>query len=149
MLFSTIKEIKLFCESLHSEPDYREVVENLTSSTDDFEVDGVRFIKDSQILLVMADEIFSDEYLLGCFNANFIAENSNLNFELVEACQQSEAYAAVGKALDDTLSDEQKESFCEAYARADGYGHHFNTYDSTGEEQRLDGVLYHVFDRRN
>ena len=149
MKFSTIKEVKTFCEGLHSEPCFREVVENLESGFDDFEVGSVRFIKDSQILLVMVDEIFSDEYLLGCFNANFIAEKSSLNFELVEACQQSGAYVAIGKALDATLSDEQKESFCEAYARADGYGHHFNTYDSTGEEQRLDGVLYHVFDRHN
>lgn len=149
MKFSTIKKVKAFCEGLHSEPCYREVVENLESDVDDFEVGGVRFIKDSQILSVMADEVFSDDYCLGCFNASFIAENSNLNIELVEACQQSEAFEAIGKALNATLSDVDKEAFCEAYASADSYGHHFNSYDGNSEEQRFDGVLYHVFDNRN
>lgn len=146
MKFSIIKEVKTFCEGLHSEPCFREVVENLESGVDDFEVGYVRFIKDSQILSIMADEIFSDDYRLGCFNASFIAKNSNLNIELVVACQQAEAFAAIGKALNATLSDDEKESFCEADASADGYGHHFN---STAEEQRFNGVLYHVFDNRN
>ena len=129
MKLSNIRTIKSFCEDLVSCPDWREVVSELENNSDDFEVDNVRFIADDSILSIMADEIFSDDYMLGCFNASFISENSRLNYELVQACQDSEAYQAIGKALNDTLSQEQKESFCEAYAIADGYGHHFNHYD--------------------
>lgn len=149
MNYSEIKALKAFCESLDSNPAWREVVEQAEAGDTDFEVDGVRFISDNSILSVMVDEIFSDEYILGCFNASFIAKNSDLNIELVEACQQSEAFEAIGKALSDTLSDDEKESFCEAYASADSYGHHFNHYDGTEFEVRINGVLYHVFDNRN
>jgi hypothetical protein len=86
--------------------------------------------------------------MLGCFNASFIAENSSLNYELVEACQQADAYSAIGKALNDTLDRDQKEAFCEAYASADSYGHHFNGYDFSESEYRFNGKLYHVFDNR-
>jgi hypothetical protein len=148
MKLSTIKQIKSFCEGLHSEPYYREVVENIIAGYDDFEVNNVRFIKDDSILSVMADEIFSDEYILGCFNASFIADNSSLNYELVKACQESDAFQAIGKALNDTMSDSDKESFCEEYASADGFGHHFNRYDGNEDELRINGVLYHIFDNR-
>lgn len=149
MKLSTIKTVKSFCEGLHSEPCFKEVVTEIESGSFDFEVNNVRFIKDDNILGIMADEIFNgDDYVLGSFNADFIAQNSNLNYELVKACQESEAYEAIGKALNDTLSDDEKESFCEAYASADGYGHHFNHYDGNCEEIRIDGELWLVFDNR-
>ena len=149
MKLSTIKSIKTFASSLVSEPCFREIVEAINNDESDFEVDNVRFIKDSEILSIMADEIFNgDDYVLGCFNASFIADNSSLNYELVEACQNSEAYEAIGKALNATLDQDEKESFCEEYASADGYGHHFNHYDGNSEELTIDGVLYHVFDNQ-
>lgn len=148
MKYSEIKDVKDFCEGLYSEPEWREVVQCVVDGEGDFEVDNVRFIKDDAILSVMADEIFSDNYILGCFNASFISENSDLNYELVQACQDSEAFEAIGKALNDTLTDDEKESFCEAYAGADGYGHHFNRYDGNCEEVTINGNLYHVFDNR-
>lgn len=148
MKLSNIRTIKSFCEDLVSCPDWREVVTELENNTEDFTVDNVRFIADDSILSVMVDEIFSDDYTLGCFNAEFIAENSSLNYELVKACQNASAYSAIGQALNDTLTEEQKESFCEAYASADGYGHHFNHYDFGCVELRVNGKLYHVFDNR-
>ena len=149
MKLSTIKSIKTFATSLVSEPCFREIVEAVNNDESDFEVNNVRFIKDSEILSVMSEEIFDgDDYVLGCFNANFIAENSDLNYELVEACQNAEAYEAIGKALNATLDQDEKESFCEEYAGADGYGHHFNHYDGNSEELTIDGVLYHVFDNQ-
>lgn len=149
MKLSTIEAIKIFATSLESVPCYRETAEAIQNDESDFEVNNVRFIKDSEILSVMVDEIFNgDDYVLGCFNASFIAENSNLNFELVEACQQAGAFEAIGKALNDTLDQDEKESFCEKYARADGYGHHFNHYDGNSEEFTIDGILYHVIDNR-
>lgn len=149
MKFSTIKSIKTFAESLVSEPCFREIVEAVNNKESDFEVNNVRFIKDSEILSIMADEIFNgDNYVLGCFNANFIADNSDLNYELVSACQESGAFEAIGQALNDTLDQDEKESFCEEYASADGYGHHFNHYDGNSEEFTIDGELYHVFDNQ-
>lgn len=148
LTFSQIKTVKAFCEDLHSQPDYREVVGNIISDYDAFEVDNVRFIPSDLILSIMVDEIFGDDYLLGCFNASFIAENSNLPIEMIEACQECEAFEAIGKALNNTLSQDEKESFCEAYASADGYGHHFNGYDFSEEELTINGKLYHVFDNR-
>jgi hypothetical protein len=144
--FKTLRLINNFCSDLHSEPDWREVAENLDLYVDDFEVDNVRFIKDSEILTIMAEEIFSDEYTLGCFNANFIAQNSALPEEVIEACQECEAFEAIGKSLNAIMSQDDKESFCEEYASADGYGHHFNMYDFSDLELSINGNLYHVFD---
>lgn len=145
--FSEVKATKTFCESLHSEPCYKEVIEEIKNGNDDFEIENVRFISDEVILSIMVDEIFDDNYKLGCFNASFIAENSSLNYELVEACQESGAFEAIGRALNNTLDQDEKEAFCESYASADGYGHHFNGYEFSEEEITINGVLYHVFDR--
>ncbi len=143
--YSEVKTLKAFCENLHSEPCFKEVIKEIQNGNEDFEVENVRFISDESILSVMVDEIFDDNYMLGCFNASFIAENSELPIELVEACQETEAFEAIGKALNNILDQDEKEAFCESYAGADGYGHHFNGYDSS-EEITIGGVLYHVFD---
>ena len=148
MKLSQIKEVKVLCEDLASNPDFKEVVRNIVEGFDDFTVDNVRFIKDSAILEIMADEIFSDDYVLGCFNASFISENSDLNYELVIACQESGAFEAIGKALNDTLTQDQKESFCANYASADTFGHHFNHYDFGHIEKSFNGISYHIFDNR-
>ena len=146
LTFSDIKEIKNFCANLYSEPCYREVIEEVSGGSTDFEVSNVRFITDDVILSVMTEEIFEDDYILGCFNASFIASNSNLPIEMIEACQETEAFEAIGKALNATLSQDEKDSFCESYAALDGYGHHFNDYDFNEEEIIINGILYHVFD---
>lgn len=146
LTLSQIKSIKSFCEGLHSEPDYREVIECITGEETDFEINGVRFIHTDYILETMVEEIFSDDYSLGCFNASFIADNSSLPFEMIEACQECEAFEAIGKGLNATMSQDEKESFCEEYASADGYGHHFNHYDFSEDELNVNGTLYHVFD---
>ena len=147
MKYSQIKTTINFCNDLFSTPDHKEVIDNVLADLDDFEVDNVRFIKDEQILPIMVDEIFSDDYLLGCFSADFIADNSDLNYDLVRACQNSEAYEAIGTALNDTLDQGEKEEFCDAYASADGFGHHFNHYDFGEEEIEINGILFHVFDQ--
>ena len=149
MKLSTIKSIKTFANSLVSDPCFREIVEAINNDESDFEINNVRFIKDSEILSVMADEIFNgDDYVLGCFKAYFIAENSDLNYELVKACQQSEAFEVIGKALNATLNQDGKEIFCLSYASANGYGHHFNHHDGRSDEIIINGELYHVFDNQ-
>ena len=143
MKYSEIKAVKTFCENLHSEPDWREVFDNATFGEEDFTVNNVRFIADDEILEIMAEELTSDLYCLGSFNASFIAEQCNWPVELVEAAQKGEAFEALGQAIADNCDMEE---FAEAYASADGFGHHFNSYDFGEEEIRIDGTLYHVFD---
>lgn len=145
MKYTEVKNIKNFCDGLLSSPCYREVVSNISQDADDFEVGSVRFIKDSEILSIMAEELSSDLYVLGCFSAWFIAEQTGLPIELIEAGQNEEAYEALGEAITNSVD---MEAFAEAYARADGYGHHFNHYDGNEEELFIGNVIYHVFDNR-
>lgn len=144
MKFSQLKAIKTFCESLHSTPDWREVIDNLDKDNYDFEVDNVRFIKDSEILDVLADELANDEYLLGCFNASAIAEATGWPQVLIEAAQKGEAFEEIGKAM----TGEDVMQLAHIYSQADGFGHHFNSYDFSEEEIIINGELFHVFDNR-
>ena len=143
MKYSELKSIRKLCSSLHSEPDWREVVGNI--GEDDFTVDNVRFIRADAIDGIQANELSGDEYVLGCFNACFLADVTGIDKDVFEAMQKSDAYAAIGKLVIsmDKLSELQQE-----YARQDGYGHHFNFYDFGEEEVTLGGIDYHVFDCR-
>lgn len=141
MHYSELKTIRQFCDDLHSKPSWREVVENIGRY--DFEVDGVRFISDGEIDQIQQDELSSDEYILGCFNAWFIADVLNIDQDVIEAMQKAEAFEAIGKLI---ISMKKLPELQSAYASADGYGHHFNHYDFSEDEIVLDGTLYHVFD---
>ena len=143
MKYSEIKRLKSFCESLHSEPAWREVLENILSGTSDFEVDNVRFISASEIDAIQCEELESDLYCLGCFSAWFLAGVLNIDQDVIEAMQAVEAYEALGKLI---VSMGKLEELQEEYSSADGYGHHFNHYDSNEEELCVNGESYHVFD---
>lgn len=141
MKYSQVKTIKSFCANLFSEPDYREVIAH--AGEDDFEVDGVRFIRANAIDTIQCDELASDEYVLGCFNAWFLADVLGIDQDVIEAIQKAEAFEAIGKLI---ISMGKLEALQQAYSRADGYGHHFNSYDFSEEEIIIDGIDYHVFD---
>ena len=145
MKISALKEVKEFTEyTLHSQPDWREVVENIESGYDDFEVDNVRFIKDSQIDKILAEELENDPYILGSFTAWFIADSTDIDLEVIEALQDAEAYEALGKLI---IKSCNMVDFANSYAvNADGYGSHFNHYDGGEEELDVNGVTYLVFD---
>ena len=136
-------EIVEFCEALHSQPDPEEVYDNIPS--DDFEVDNVRFIKESKIISILADELADDEYCLGCFSSWFISSHLEIDDCIISTMQEAEAFEAVGKLI---LHNDDMEGFAEDYASADGYGHHFNSYDGNMEELTIEGELYYVFDNR-
>lgn len=142
MKYSELKSIRKFCDGLHSEPAWREVVENI--GQDDFTVDNVRFIRADAVDEIQADEMESDRYILGCFNASAIAEATGWPVVLIEAAQKGESFEEIGKGM----TREQIEALQQIYCRADGYGHHFNSYDFSEEEITLDGVDYLVFDCR-
>lgn len=143
MKYSELKTIRAFCDDLFSTPDWREVATNIENGDDDFEVDGVRFIKSDQIDRIQQEELSNDEYILGCFNAGFLADILNIDYEVIAEMQKVKAYTALGKLI---LSLGKLEELQEAYASADGYGHHFNSYDGSEEELNVDSAMYHVFD---
>jgi hypothetical protein len=141
MKYSQIKTLKNFCESLFSTPDYREVIAN--AGADDFYVDGVQFIRSDAIDQIQCDELESDEYMLGCFNAWFIADVLDIDQDVIEAMQKVEAFEAIGKLI---ISMDKLGALQQAYVSADGYGHHFNCYDGEEETISIDGNEYYVFD---
>ena len=146
MKYSQVKAIRNFCDSLDSSPDYREVLQNILNGSEDFEVDSVRFINSDSIDQIQQDELSNDLYCLGCFNDWFIADVTGIDTDVIEAMQKAEAYEAVGKLI---ISLGKLAELQEAYASADGYGHHFNYYDGAEEEFRINGETFHVFDNRN
>ena len=111
--------------------DVREVLENIRDEESDFCVDSYRFIRSDSIDEIMQEELSADDYMLGCFNAWFIADILDIDTEVIEAMQEAEAFAAIGKLVHslDKLEELQK-----AYASADGYGHHFNNWDGSENE---------------
>jgi hypothetical protein len=142
MTFSELKILRAFCQSrLFSEPDWREVVSH--AGDDDFEVDNVRFISEAAIDRIQQEELASDPYILGCFNDWFLADVLDLDLDVIKAMQEAYVFEALGKLI---LSMGKLEALQQAYASADGYGHHFNHYDSGEETVNIDGDTYYVFD---
>jgi len=143
--YSEIKKLKAFCEDLTSQPDWRDVFNAITCHEQDFEIDKVRFIDTDSIDEIQQEELGGDEYILGCFNADFLSDILSLSVEVIESIQKAEGFEALGKMV---LEMDKLEELQEQYASADGYGHHFNHYDGNEEELFFAGNIYHVFDNR-
>jgi len=142
MQYSDIKKIKQFCDNLHSQPDWREVVEEIENGSDDFEIDDVRFIESNSIDAILEDELSSDPYILGCFASWAIADATGWPIELIDIAQKNDAFEDIGKAL----TGEHISDLASILVQYDGYGHHFNRYDGSEEELILNGRTYLVFD---
>lgn len=137
--YTDLKAIKTFCDNNNID-DWKEIAENLINTEDDFEVNDYRFIRSSKIDAIQQEELTNDLYILGCFNADFIADNTNLSYNAVTALQDADAYEALGEIMEPNIEEIQSE-----YARLDGYGHHFNRYDGNEIEQEFIGEDYYVF----
>jgi hypothetical protein len=144
MNYTTVKQIKSFCDDLMSSPYWREVTLEINNDNPDFEVDGVRFIHTDSIDEIVVDELSGDKYILGCFNSWCIAEATGWPEFLIELAQQSDKCEELGEKM---TSDHIKE-LAEQLVSHDGYGHHFNRYDGGEEELTVNGQLYHVFDNQ-
>ena len=101
-----------------------------------------RFIHEDDIDAIMQDELKSDEYILGCFNDWFLANILDIDVDVIQAMQKSEAFEAIGKLV---ISMGKIEELQSEYVQADGYGHHFGSYD--GETYELNGQPYYAFKR--
>ena len=117
-----------------------DVCSEIKNHPDDFEVDGYRFIREDEIDEIQQDELSGDEYMLGCFNAWFLADVIGVDEDAITAMQQAEAYEAIGKLI---LSGGHLQRLQERYASADGYGHHFSHYDGS-EEQIGEYLVFRV-----
>ena len=122
--------------------DLEEVINNIIDKETDFEVDNYRFIHKDVIDDIMCREMSDDAYILGCFSDWFIADNTDLSLEIVQALQRSEEFEAIGNHIidNDSLTD-----FAKAYSATDGYGYHFGHYDGNIIEDILSETGYYVF----
>jgi len=112
-----------------------EIAEEIDNDNDDFCVADYRFIKKSDIDQIMSDELSGDTYMLGCFNANFIADILEIDSDVVESAQKSESFEGLGVSLLPHI-----DQVVENYVAEDGYGHHFSSYD--GEEHDFEDYYY-------
>ncbi len=115
-------------------------------SDNDFEVDidggTYRFIESYAIDSIQEEELANDEYILGCFNASFLASVTDIDFDVITALQEAEAFEGLGKLLRDNYISAIQQGYCSA----DGYGHHFSHYDHSEYEIAVDGVIkWYVF----
>lgn len=138
MKLSQLRDVKNLSNEL--DIDFKELVEQIIDEVDDFEIEDYRFIKVSEIDAIQQNELKDDLYILGCFNASFIADNTNIPYNAIVALQKADAYESLGEMMEDDI-----EAIQEEYARLDGYGHHFGRYDGNGYEITLNDVEYYYF----
>ena len=147
-LLEIAHDIKKVCDTTDPE-NIREAVTMLAPcktgvGVDDARVmlDGYewRFIREDAIDEIMQDELMFDEYILGCFNASFLASVLDIDIDVIEAMQKAEAFEAIGKLVNSMNKLEELQA---EYVKADGYGHHFAHYD--GHECALRSQPYYAF----
>ncbi len=109
----------------------REALECVHNEDNDFEIEVYRFIRSADIDGIIAEELENDAYVLGCFNASFIADVTGWPIALVEAAQKGESFEEIGQGI---IDGGHVEAMAKAYAAADGYGHHFSHYDHSERE---------------
>lgn len=118
-----------------------EVLSFINDESPDFEVNDHRFIRVDAIDHIQVEELGCDEYVLGCFNASFLAEILEIDVCVIEAMQNSEAFDAVGKLV---ISLNKLDAVQEGYKSADGYGHHFAHYDHNEHEIGADYLAFRI-----
>ena len=111
----------------------------------DTTIDNTLIIRAYAIDRIMADELFSDNYTLGFFKAAFIVNNSPVPLAVVTACRKHGAFEALGEIMNKMMDARAKIAFARAYAKVDGYGHHFNLWDGSCEELCYNGQHFYVF----
>lgn len=109
---------------------------------DDFEDGYYRFIKEDEAEKIAINLYEGDTYILGCFNASFISDHTNLDYEIVRALQEGENFEAIGQHI---LDNDNLDGMIEDYIRLDGYGHVFGSYDGNYDEIEIDNTSYIYF----
>jgi len=141
MKLKELKELINFLKGLDFEKDHlKEVLEAIENEEIDFEVNDYRFINSNNIDEIQQEELLSDTYILGCFNADFLADIINVPYKAIMALQKADCYSELGEICESFIEEIQEE-----YVRFDGYGHHFAHYDHNEHELSINGQLFHVF----
>lgn len=122
--------------------DKRELFEEVNQGNKNFEVDNYTFLTEEEALKEVINMYKFDEYLLGCFNADFIEDFIPLDYESIKNIQDSENYQVIGKLI---LNSGNIEEMMREYIRLDGYGHALNSYDGNYCEIGLNGINYIYF----
>jgi hypothetical protein len=110
--------------------DINSILDDMAQGTADFEYSDYRFIRTDVIDVRQQEELASDLYILGCFNADFLAGCTDIDREVIQALQEAESFEALGKLLLPHTKAIQEE-----YSSIDGYGNHFAHYD--GDEHEI------------
>jgi hypothetical protein len=88
---------------------------------------------------ILQEDLENDAYILGCFNASFIASHSDLSERIVTILQEAEAFEELGQYLIDNDCVGGSHGMAADYAQADGLGHHFASYDGETHELSTEG----------
>jgi len=136
--YSNLKAIIEFCKD--NSIDFKTVINNIIDEDSDFEVDNYRFIHEDEIDAIQCEDLKSDTYILGCFNADFLVDIINVPYNAIIALQKACCYIELGEMCLDYVEEIQRE-----YSRLDGYGHHFAHYDSNEINDILSISGYYVF----
>lgn len=120
---------------------WRDAAEKIADDEEDFTIDNYRFIHSDAIDAIMTEELENDAYILGCFRAEFIASVTDWPLVLIKAAQKGEAFEEIGQAI---IDGGFVSEMAEAYAKADGYGHHFSSYDGMTIDIGADYYMFRI-----
>lgn len=108
-------------------------VEYAMDGNNDFNIDfdgrEYRVIANDEIASVMADELSGDEYILGCFNADFLSGIIGIPSDAIAKIQNADCFEAIGMII--AADKEKLERLVDDYISADGAGHHFSAADGS------------------
>jgi len=118
------------------------LVDSIQDSETNFEVDNYTFITEDEALKEVINMYQCDEYILGCFNADFIADFIPLDYDSIKTLQESENFEVIGKLI---LNSGNLEYMMEDYISLDGYGHALSSYDGNNDEITINNIDYIVY----
>jgi hypothetical protein len=124
------KEVKGFADDGFDIDERREISEAIDNGEDDFEVGRYRFISSGAIDSILKDELLSDKYVLGCFQAWFIADITGLDIDVIEKAQENDSMELIG-----ALMEQHIDEVVDGVVSGDGYGLHFAGYDGNANER--------------
>lgn len=138
-IFETIREIKEITGFNRAE-----ALEALreAETSDDFTLGNFRFIESSSIDDIMAEEMESCEYTLGCYAAGAIADATGWPTVLIEAAQSGDEFQKIGQAISE---QEYTSELQDVVRRYDGYGAHFALYDRHEHDIVIGRATWYVF----
>lgn len=133
---STHKEFliqeELISADIFDDVELAEVIENISNKLIDFHVGNYRFVKTSELVGVLAEDL-KDSGSLGHFNASFLARHvPHFNVDDITALQgamhndydESGMHGLILSLMGNDLTE-----FAQAYINEDGAGHAFAHYD--------------------